>query len=811
MTPDDAAPADDGALSDEALGEAAGGVGGADLLEPPTARDTARRSIGRRALDWRPTRAPHRDPAAPAPAVPHVRVSTPTVLQMEAVECGAAALAMVLAHHGRIVPLEELRMACGVSRDGSKANNVLRAARTYGMNAKGFRKEPGELRTMAVPMIVHWNFNHFVVFEGFKAGRAYINDPGMGPTSVTEEEFDQAFTGVALTFERGPEFTRGGTSPSLLAALGRRLTGARLALVFVVLAGLALVLPGVVGPTYQRVYVDAIIVKGARDWLRPLLVLIGITALISAGLTWLQQYYLLRFETKLAVDTSGRFLWHVLRLPVEFFTQRYAGEIGGRVAINDKIAKLLSGELATTLLNVTVIIFYAALMLQYDLLLTAIGVTMASFNLLALRFVSRKRVDLNQRLGQERGKAMGAAMGGLQTIETLKASGAESDFFERWSGYQAKVVNSHQQFQLHTQLLAAVPPLLVAINTALILGIGGLRVMNGALSMGMLIAFQSLMSMFLSPVTRLVTLGSTLQEVKGDMNRLDDVLGAPRDRHADPDAPDASPHPGRAQPASATRPPADELTPVDLVSGSPQWKLSGALELRGITFGYSRLDPPLIRDFSLTLQPGSRVALVGGSGSGKSTIAKLVCGLYTPWSGDIMFDGFQRGEVARALLVNSVAAVDQEIFLFDGTIRDNITMWDSGVPDADVMRAAKDACIHEDVIARPKGYLSHVEEGGRNFSGGQRQRLEIARALVGNPSMLVLDEATSALDPSTEQRIDDQLRQRGCTCLIVAHRLSTIRDADEIIVLERGVVAQRGTHDEMAAVPGPYRDLIGHE
>jgi NHLM bacteriocin system ABC transporter peptidase/ATP-binding protein len=765
------------------------------LVDTPRLTGT-RWSARLRAINWRPSRKTNEPEAS---AAPHMRVSTPTVLQMEAVECGAAALAMVLAYHGRIVPLEELRMACGVSRDGSKANNMLRAARTYGLAAKGFRKEPGDLRTMVVPMIVHWNFNHFVVFEGFKSGRAYINDPGMGPTSVTEAEFDQAFTGVALIFERAKEFTRGGTSPSLLAALGRRLRGSREALLFVLLAGLALVLPGVVGPSFQRVFVDAIIIKGARDWLRPLLVLMGITAVISASVTWLQQYYLLRFETKLAVGTSGRFLWHVLRLPVEFFTQRYAGEIGSRVAINDKIAKLLAGELATTVLNVMVIAFYAVLMLQYDLLLTVIGVAMASLNLAALRFVSRKRVDLNQRLGQERGKAMGAAMGGLQTIETLKASGAESDFFERWSGYQSKVVNSHQQFQLQTQLLAAVPPLLVAMNTALILGIGGLRVMNGALSMGMLIAFQSLMSMFLSPVTKLVTLGSTLQEVKGDMNRLDDVLGAPRDTHAD-DQP-TGPHANVGATPNST---------IGRVDAQP-WKLAGSLLLRNITFGYSRLDPPLIRDFSLTLHPGSRVALVGGSGSGKSTIAKLVCGLYAPWTGEILFDGSARDALARAVLVNSVASVDQDIFLFDGTVRDNITMWDSGVPDADVVRAAKDACIHDDLIARPKGYLSHVEEGGRNFSGGQRQRLEIARALVGHPSLLVLDEATSALDPTTEQQIDDHLRRRGCTCLIVAHRLSTIRDADEIIVLERGVVVQRGTHTAMAAVPGPYRDLIGQE
>jgi NHLM bacteriocin system ABC transporter peptidase/ATP-binding protein len=711
---------------------------------------------------------------------------SPTVLQMEAVECGAASLAIVLAYYGRWVPLEELRVACGVSRDGSKASNVVKAARNYGLIAKGFKKEPQALRSIRTPAILHWNFNHFLVLDGFRKGRVFLNDPGSGPREVTEQELDEAFTGVVMTFEPGPELERKGDPPRLVPALRRRLTGSRAALAFVLLAGLALAIPTLVVPVFSKVFVDSVLLEGRRDWLPPLLFGLGGAGLLMGLLTWIQQVYLLRLETRLAVGSSSRFLWHVLRLPTEFFSQRYSGDISSRVAINDRVAQLLSRDLATNALGAVMIVFFAAVLFQYDAVLTLVGIAVVSLNVVALRFVSRKRVDGNRRLGQDQGKLLGTAIGGLQTIETLKATGGESDLFARWAGYQAKVVNGQQELERYTQILDTVPALLTAVNTALILGIGGLRVMNGSLSLGGLVAFQLLMASFIAPVNRLVSLGGKLQTVEGDMNRLDDVLRYRLDPAAGSGSGDLPPAQG----------------PV---------RLDGFLELRDVSFGYSRLDPPLIENFNLRLKPGSRVALVGGSGSGKSTISRLVTGLYEPWSGEILLDGQRRSEIPTPVLTASLATVDQNVFLFEGAVRENLTLWDATVPLPEVVAAAKDACIHEDVAARPGGYDSPVEEGGANWSGGQRQRLEIARALVGRPSILVLDEATSALDPTTESRIDESLRRRGCTCLIVAHRLSTIRDADEIIVLEKGKVVQRGTHDELKGVEGPYARLISAE
>jgi NHLM bacteriocin system ABC transporter peptidase/ATP-binding protein len=724
---------------------------------------------------------------APKPVPPVRRAKCPTVLQMEAVECGAAALAIILQYYGKIVPLEELRVECGVSRDGSKASNVLKAARKYGLVAKGFKKELEELYAEKFPLILFWNFNHFLVLEGFgRGGKVFLSDPAQGPRVITHEELDGSFSGVLLTFEPGPDFQKGGEKPSLAGGLRRRLAGSEAALLFVFLCGAALVIPGLVVPTFARIFIDEYLVSNHTSLLRPLLIGMAATAVIRIVLTWLQSYFLLRLETKLAVKHASEFFNHILRLPVGYFSQRFAGEIGSRVLINDKVAGVVSGKLATTALDCVLIIFYAFLMFLYDVWLTLLVIAVALMNIVAVRLVSRRRIDASRKLMLDQGKLLGTAMNGLRMIETLKATGSEGEFFSRWAGYQAKALGAEQTLGLLGELVSSVPPFVSTLTTTLVLLVGGLKVMHGDLTVGMLVAYQTLVGSFTRPLNSFVQFGSTLQELEADMNRLDDVLRYPQDRQY-------------------TREEAGQPEDGKTV------KLAGHVELKNVTFGYSPLEAPLIENFNLVIKPGQRVALVGSSGSGKSTVAKLVSGLYEPWEGDVLFDGRPRMTLPRSLVSNSVGLVDQDIFLFGGNVRDNVTMWDSTIALPSVTTACRDAEIHDVIEAREGGYNGTIAEGGANFSGGQRQRLEIARALAGNPTVLILDEATSALDPSTEASIDDSLRRRGCTCIIIAHRLSTIRDADEIVVLERGKIVQRGTHEEMKDTDGPYAKLIsGH-
>ncbi len=715
---------------------------------------------------------------------------TPTILQMEAVECGAAALGIILSYYGRIVPLAELRRECGVSRDGSKASSLLKAARNYGLKAKGFKKDLTALKQLRPPYIVFWNFNHFLVVEGFGKDRVYLNDPGTGPRSISFQEFDEAYTGVTLVLEPGPDFRRGGHKPSMVSALATRLQGSMGAIAYCILAGFLLVLPGLAIPTFTQVFIDDILIQGRQDWFRPLLLGLLITAILRGVLTALRLYFLRRLQIKLSVTLTSQFLWHLLQLPINFYTQRYAGEIVNRIALNDKIATVLSGRLATTAIDVVMVVFYALVMAWYDRTLTLIAILFAGLNLLALQQLARLRTDANRQLVLEYGKVGGVAISGLQSIETLKASALESDFFARWAGYYTKALNAQQNLGLQTQTLGVLPTFLSAIASLLLLTLGGFQVMRGNLTIGMLIAFQSLMVSFLEPVNRLVSLGSVLQELESELERLDDVLANPTD------------------PAVLTA--TDQPMPLTLLQ-YPSPRLNGAVELRHIYFGHNPVEDPLLQDFNLKLAPGQRIALVGGSGSGKSTLARIIAGLYQPWSGEVYFDGQPRSQIPRWVLTNSLAFVEQDILLFEGTVRDNLTLWDATISEAQIVQACRDAIVHDVIMNLPGDYDALLLEGGVNLSGGQRQRLEIARALVGNPSILVMDEATSALDTETEAQLDFNLRYRGCTCIIVAHRLSTIRDCDQIIVLDRGQVVQQGNHESLIGVDGIYQQLIRQE
>jgi NHLM bacteriocin system ABC transporter peptidase/ATP-binding protein len=730
-------------------------------------------------------------PAADEPAKkykkpPRRRVNTPTILQMEAVECGAAALAMVLAYFGRWVPLEELRQECGVSRDGSKANNVLRAARKYGLEAKGYKySELEKLYELEFPAILFWNFNHFVVLDGFKGDKVLLNDPAQGPREISMTELDGSYSGVVLTFKTGPEFKKGGASPQMLPALRRRLVGSEGPLLYTILCGLLLVIPGLIIPTFTRVFIDDYLLAGQAWLVKPLLWAMAATVVVHGMLTWLQKHALLRLETKLALVTSSKFFTHILQLPAAYFGQRFSGEIGSRVMINDRVAQMVSGRLAGMVIDSLMTVFYAALMFVYDVTLTLVVIGIALLNIAAIKLAARARIDGSRRLMQDRGKLTGVSMNGIQMIETIKATGSEAEFFSRWAGYYAKTINNEQFLQVLSQISTAVPPLVQTMSTGAVLVLGGMKVMSGELTIGMLVAYQTLLSSFTRPLNAFVQFGSDMQELQADMNRLDDVLRYPPD-------------------------PQYKQTREALKFDPKVVKLSGHVELRNITFGYSPLDKPLVEDFNLVVQPGKRVAFVGASGSGKSTAAKLISGLFQPWSGEVLFDGVPRTQIPRDLIANSLAVVDQEVFLFGGTVTENVSMWDSTIPVQRISRAARDAAIDDVIEAREGGYGSRVQEGGGNYSGGQCQRLEITRSLVGEPTILILDEATSALDPATEQHIDESLRRRGCTCIIIAHRLSTVRDADEIIVMERGKIVQRGTHEEMKDVDGPYQRLMGH-
>ena len=715
------------------------------------------------------------------------RVNTPTILQMEMVECGAASLAMICAYYKKYIPLEKLRVECGVTRDGVRAGNMVRVAIKMGFDAKGFRMEPADLVKLKPPMIIHWNFNHFVVFEGFKNGKAYINDPGSGHRVLSYEEFDLAFTGVVLTFEPTEEFERSGQKSSMVSSLKKRLRGVWNAVVFLVMIGLLMVIPGLIIPAFSRIFIDDLLLAGRSEWLRPLLWCMGATAVIQAFLTYLQQRYLLRMETKIALIGASSFFWHLLRLPVLFFQQRSPGDINSRQSSNNSVAAFLSRELAENVIGVATLIFYFFVMLQYSVLLTMLTLVLAAVNVVYFTYASGKIEALNSKLKQDMGKLAGTSVSGLYLIETLKATGSESNFFSKWAGYHAKQLNAMQKMGAVAQILSTLPNFMSGLAVVVILCVGGLQILDGNMTVGMLIAYQSLIINFMNPITKLTQMGMEIKQLKSEMSRLDDVYKYAIDEPSDPERDSA----------------------LEDVSKDGFRKLQGYIEIKDLSFGYNVLEKPLIEGFSLSLKPGSHVALVGPSGSGKSTIAKMLAGISHPWGGKIMFDNVSRYELPRNVITNSLAVVDQDISMFEGTIHENITMWDSTISDADVVSGAKDACIHDDIAAREGGYKSKVREGGSNFSGGQRQRLEIARALAINPSILVLDEATSALDVQTELLVSNNIRRRGCTCVIVAHRLSTIRDCDEIIVMQRGKIEQRGTHDELRNLPGLYAELVG--
>ncbi len=708
----------------------------------------------------------------------------PMVMQLEALECGAACLTMVLAYYHKWVPLEQVRVDCGVSRDGSNARNLVRAARSYGLTVRAYRMSPDALRQHGdYPCIIHWNMNHFVVLNGFRGRYAYLNDPARGVTKVPKEEFDSSFTGVVLLFAPGEDFTPGGKRESTVAFAKKRLAGTGAALVFVLLTTIISYLFGIANSVTARVFLDRLLTGVNREWLTPFLVLLLVLAAAQLISAWIRAVYAYKINGKLAVVGSMRFFWKVLHLPMEFFSQRLVGDLQLRQDQNASIAGTLVGTFGPLVLNTTVMVLYLVLMVGQSVLLSVVGLGVLALNMVLARVISNRRIHITRLQLREQGKLEAATVTGIDMIETIQSSGSEQGYFQKWAGHQAALNRQEILAERTNQLLGGIPAFLTTLANYAVLVLGVLLTMQGRLTLGGVMMFQGFLSAFLSPAMQLVNAGQALQEMRTQMERVDDVMEYPDD-------------PGLEDHAAAD---------------APMAKLRGSVELRHVTFGYSKLEQPLISDFSLSLKPGQRVALVGASGCGKSTVTKLISGLYQPWSGEILFDGKPRAEWPREVIVGSLAVVDQDIILFDDTVANNIKMWDNSIQDFEMILAARDAKLHDDIVQMPGGYQHRLTNGGKNLSGGQRQQLEIARVLAQDPTVIILDEATSALDAKTEYEVVNAIRERGITCIVVAHRLSTIRDCDEILVLDRGRVVERGTHQALMELDGYYAELVASD
>ncbi len=713
------------------------------------------------------------------------KVKVPVVMQMEALECGAASLTMILAYYGKWIPLEQVRADCGVSRDGSNAKNILKAARSYGLAAKGYRYEPEGLRENGkFPCIIHWNFNHFVVLDGFKGSKAYLKDPAKGSYSVPMEIFDKSFTGICLMFEPAESFEPGGAPKSILTFAKKRLKEAKTAMMFVALTTLITALFGIITPAFSRIFMDRLLTGENPEWFLPFIFALGGISVIQLIVEWIKAVYSLKINGQLSAVGSTAYMWKVLRMPMEFFSQRMAGDIQQRQRMNASVAQSLAETFAPLALNTVMLVFYFVVMLRYSLILTLVGVASIVINFVVSRIISNKRMNITRVQLRDAGKLAGATVTGIEMVETIKASGAENGFFEKWAGYQASVNTQQVRFERLNQYLGMIPELVSSLANIAVLILGVYFTINGKFTVGMIMAFQGFLASFTAPAQTLISAGQTLQEMRTQMERVEDVMEYPTDVNCSKDG---------------------------ILEDAEYSKLSGSVELKNVTFGYSRLAKPLIRDFNLTLKTGSRVAFVGTSGCGKSTLSKLISGLYQPWEGEILFDGKPIEKIDRSVFTGSLAVVDQDIILFEDTIANNIKMWDGSIEDFEIIMAARDAQLHEDIMQRDGGYSYKITEGGKDFSGGQRQRMEIARVLAQDPTIIILDEATSALDAKTEFEVVKSIKDRGITCIVVAHRLSTIRDCDEIIVLDNGEVVERGTHDELYARGGVYTQLVTNE
>ena len=710
-------------------------------------------------------------------------VRVPVVMQMEMLECGAASLTMIMHYYHKFIPLEQARADCGVYQSGSSAKNIMLAARSYGMKANAWRLEPEDLLEEGpFPCILHWGLNHFVVLCGFHGRKAVLNDPARGRVTVDWEEFDREFTGVCITLEPDEGFKPEGKPRTVFSYAKDRLRGTGSAAAFVVLTTAISSLLGVISPVFSRVFLDRLLTGENPDWLRPFLLAFAGLIVVSVTVTWIARVYSLRIQGKMDSVGSASYLWKVLRLPMQFFSQRMSADISDRQATNATIAGSLINTFAPLALNLIMMVFYLVVMVRYSWILSLIGIGAILLNMGVSALITARRVNITRVQLRDSAKLSSATLSGISMIETIKASGAENGYFGRWAGYQASVNSQSVNFNRLNLVLGALPQTITSLANLAVLGLGVLFVVRGQFTVGMVMAFQGFLSSFMSPASSMISAGQSMQEMITQMERVDDVMSYPE------------------APAFAPREKKGEYE-----------KLTGAIEMEHVTFGYTPLGKPQIEDFSMTVKPGQKIAFVGRTGCGKSTLAKLISGLYQPWEGTITFGGVPMSEIDRDVFTGSVSVIDQDISLFEDTISENIKMWDEAIEDFEVTMAARDAGIYDDIVTRDGGFSHKLLEGGRDLSGGQRQRLEIARALAQDPTICIMDEATSALDARTEHEVIKSINERGITCIIIAHRLSTIRDCDEIIVLDKGKIVERGTHEQLYAKGGLYASLVNNE
>lgn len=704
-------------------------------------------------------------------------VKTPSVYQLEACECGAASLSMILRYYGFYAPMEELREACGVSRDGSSAASLVMAADKYGLESHGYKKNAEQLKSFEFPCILFWNSNHFVVLEGFRGKKVYLNDPANGRRSISYEEFKRLYSGIVITFKPRSDFKKRKGSDGIVKFFAGRLSQEKSTVAFLIICGLLLTVPGILLPEFTQEYIDRILLNKQYAWFSQILFCIFFTYVYQIVYSFIRKHILNKLKLKLTVIYNNNLMNKLIKLPISFFEQRYAGELSGRLDNNDEVNAFLSGSFSDAVLNILEAVFFLVFLLRYNLKLSMVGIFGVIINAgLTLAMIEPLK-NMSLKLKQDLGRQNAILTAGFSVATSIKANGVEDEYARETIDDFALTASSEQRIGASQQVLSAFPGAVNNIVNMMVLIVGGMLIIRGECSTGMLTGFLMLLGTFNQPINQLISISMELQNTRAGISRVLDVENAIGD------------------------------SKFDIEKDSKEYGFEGYVEMKDVVFGYNSTLPPVVDGISFKIAPGSRIGIVGSSGCGKSTVARLVAGMVTPWSGEIKIDDIPIDKISHREITENVMVVNQNNTIFSGTVRDNLTMWRNDISDKDIRNAVVDAEAEELILSLPGEYESKLTEGGYNFSGGQRQKIEIARALIHNPAILVLDEATSSLDAITESKILNNLKKRNCTTITIAHRLSAVKDCEMILAMADGKIVECGSHEELLAKGGLYYSL----